>query len=303
MGRNAIPDARNKMGMAPQPDQYSTQPVRTQGAQGGQMNTMGAANDGPGNYKNLMQLWMEQNYPQQGQQPQAGQQPTPSMDTGPWGGGQSWAPLGGGQQAQYSSPFTGYGWGDWNTWKSIDPQAVANFGQMLPWEQLRQNSYQYGMDFNEAQRRWNDQFGWQQQNDRFSQGLAGRQQDMAEWVSRQQQGNWDKQFGFDQEMGRGQLQLGNREAEIRDWYQRNQVGIGQEQNRIDDMWKRGQLSAQQREMALAELKQRQDESFRRTQLGQEASLTRENYANQQAIARMQAFGRTQTPNSRWVRSW
>jgi hypothetical protein len=38
-------------------------------------------------------------------------------------------------------------------------------------------------------------------------------------------------------------------------------------------------------------------------LAQEGALTREGYINQQQVAAMQAFGRAQRPNARWVRSW
>jgi hypothetical protein len=55
---------------------------------------------------------------------------------------------------------------------------------------------QYGMDFTEAQRRWDAQFAYTQQQDAASQALAGRQQTMAEWVANAGQQNWREQFGL-----------------------------------------------------------------------------------------------------------
>jgi hypothetical protein len=236
-------------------------------------------------------------------------------------------------------------------------QALQNYGQILPYVQLQQNSYQYTNDFNENQRRWDNQFGWQQNTDQFNMNLAAQQQQMADWVARNQQRNWETQFGLDQEMGRGYLnlagdtlrsedayrqgqlgvardqnridemykrgqlsneqyanesqriyqtgQLAQAANELRseDWYRRAQANIAQSANTIDQMWKSGQLSNQQREIALAELTQAQTNTFRNAQLAQEAALAREQMANQVRIANMQAFGRAQTPNARFVRSW
>lgn len=241
--------------------------------------------------------------------------------------------------ATYSTPFTGYGFGTGESWKAMDPAAVQNFGAFLPWEQLRQNSYQYGMDFNENQRRWDEQFGHTRANDQFNQSLAAQQQAMAQWVAQQQQNNWGQQFGLDSELGRGYLDIGRQNAASEDWYRRGQIGVAQTQNQIDEMYKRGQLSNeqyanestrmyqqqqvgiaqaansidqmwktgqldnQQRELALAQLTQAQNEAFRRAQLSQELTLSREQMANQQRIANMQAFGRVQAPNARFVRTW
>jgi hypothetical protein len=158
--------------------------------------------------------------------------------------------------------------GDVASWRGRNlSEALANYGQALPWYQLQQNAQQYDNDFGEARRRWDQQFANQYRNDMFNQGLAREQQDMAKWVAEQQQGNWGKQFGFDQEMGRGQLDLGNREAGNRDWYNRAQIG---------------------------------EAAARRTQ---DADLAREGYTNQKDIATMNAFGRTKMPNARFVRSW
>jgi hypothetical protein len=231
-------------------------------------------------------------------------------------------------------PGTGMGYGfSWSppAWLSNQDQAgwgsdamakaLQNYGLLQPWVQTQQNAYQWGNEFNENQRRWDQQFGWQQLSDQFGMNLSAQQQALADWVARQNAAQWEKQFGLDTEMGRGNLALGNRELDIRDQYQQGQLGLGQrtlesedwyrraqanqaqQANTIDQMWKSGQLSNQQRELALAELTQGQNEAFRRAQLAQEAALTRENYANQMRLASMAAFGRAQAPNARWLRSW
>jgi hypothetical protein len=244
-----------------------------------------------------------------------------------------------GQSFTWSPPswMGGLDQGGWGS--DAMTKAMQNYQGVLPYVQLQQNSYQYTNDFNENQRRWDNQFGWQQNTDQFNMNLAAQQQQLADWVARNQQQNWQTQFGLDQEMGRGYLnlagdtlrsedayrqgQLGNErfanesqrmyqqgqlsqaanELQSEDWYRRQQAGIAQAANQIDQMWKSGQLSNQQREIALAELTQGQNEAFRRSQLSQEAALAREQMANQVRIANMQAFGRAQTPNARFVRSW
>lgn len=284
-----------------------------------------------------------------------------------------------GQQTAYQIPGSQVAGGnaystslpDWITGASRESWADPKFAQgvqaymaTLASNQLGQNAYQYTNDFNEAQRRWDSQFGWTQQNDQFNQNMAGRQQTQAEKVAEWAQENSQRDFGLNQELGRGnlavaqmqnqidemykkgqltneqysnetqriqaanqlhlgnaqnqisqqnadtqrasvnnQLHLGNREADIKDWYNRQQVGLAQQQNTIDNMWKSGQLTNQQRELALGELTQKQNEAFRYANMSQEAALTRENYANQQKVAAMNAFGRAQAPRSRWVRSW
>ena len=157
--------------------------------------------------------------------------------------------------AQVTNPvqLSAPGWMDWNNadWARGDgaQKALQNWNTYLPYLQYRQNAYQYGQDFNEAARRWQDQFDWQKQGDQFAQGLAGRQEDRAWWTAQQAADQWGKQFGLDSELGRGNLQLG------------------------------------------------------RDKMNTEAQVAREGYANQQKIANINAFGRAQTPNARWLRSW
>jgi hypothetical protein len=189
-------------------------------------------------------------------------------------------------------------------------QALQNYAQLQPWIQMQQNAMQYGTDFNEN----SDRF-WTTRDDNrsdaaYNQGLSTRQQGMAEWIAQNQQGNWGKQYELDSELGRGNLALGNRQAGIDEMYKQGQLGVAQQQNVIDEMFKRGQLTNEQYA----------NESNRNYQTGQlgignreldlkdwyqreQANLTREGYTNQQQVAAMQAFGRAQRPQARFIRSW
>jgi hypothetical protein len=189
-------------------------------------------------------------------------------------------------------------------------KALANQAQFQPWLQMQQNAYQWSNEFGENNTRWDQQFGETVQNNRYNQGLSTQQQAMAEWIAQNQQNNWQSQFGLDSELGRGNLALGNRQAGIDEAYKQGQLGVAQQQNVIDEMYKRGQLSNEQYA----------NESNRNYQTGQlgignreldlkdwyqreQSNLTREGYTSQQQIAAMNAFGRAQRPQARWVRSW
>ena len=184
---------------------------------------------------------------------------TPSYNWGNWNGGvPNIPPMGPPQNAQPAQNWANQNFQmpDWigNTrdwWKDGGNQAALGaWAQMMqPWAQMQQNASQYGQDFNEAQRRWNSQFGWQQQGDTFNMNLSQRQQNASEWQMNEAARQWGQQFQ----------------------YQRGQ------DNRTWDLSNR-QLSQQDR-LAMAEM------------------------ANQKQIATMQAYGREQAPNARFVRSW
>jgi hypothetical protein len=189
-------------------------------------------------------------------------------------------------------------------------KALANQAQFQPWLQMQQNAYQWGNEFGENNNRFDRTFDETVQNNRFNQTQAQRQQAGAEWVMQNQQNNWQSQFGLDSELGRGNLALGNRQAGIDEAYKQGQLGVAQQQNVIDEMFKRGQLSNEQ-------YANESNRNYQTGQLGlgnreadikdwynrQQVDLTREGFTNQQQIASMQAFGRAQRPNSRWIRSW
>jgi hypothetical protein len=135
----------------------------------------------------------------------------------------------------------------------------------IPISQLNQNAYQYSTDFNEAQRRDDRNFGYQQTLDAQNIALALRQQGMSEWQANEAANQWaadhnrnlnndafqqdfsQQQFGLQDYSTReglrqsdyqnqqnalyqqGQLGIGNRELDIRDSYQQGQLGIGNRQ--------------------------------------------------------------------------
>jgi hypothetical protein len=199
----------------------------------------------------------------------------------------------------------------WNT-QALRDQYSQYMSTMLPYQQYQQNNQQYSQDFNEAQRRWDEQFGWTQQGDRFNQDLSTRQQQMAEWTAQEASRQWENQFG---------------------WTQQNDVfnqNLASQQQQIDQAYNEGRLSNEQRQIALGELSQQQDEAFRRYQLGEQMGFSREELGatqqwrgQQDALARaqmaqeaqlaqaqieqarqqalLQAYGRNQAPNAKWMR--
>jgi len=158
----------------------------------------------------------------------------------------------------------------------------------VPIWQLGQNSYQYSQDFNEAQRRWNEQFNYQQGLDQYNMDLSGRQQTMAEWQASQaanqwaqdfnrQTGNdqWQQQFSQQQfglqdyqtreqlnqsaqqmaqqaQYQQGQLGIGNRELDIRDQYQQGQLQQGNRQLDIQQQLGLGNIDVQRQQNAINE---------------------------------------------------
>lgn len=196
----------------------------------------------------------------------------------------------------------------WNT-QALRDQYGQYLSAMLPYQQYQQNANQYATDFNEAQRRWNEQFGWTQQGDRFNQDLSTRQQQMAEWQAGEAARQWNDQFGWQRETDMFSQDLANRQLSQTGDLQRQQMSIEQAYNE-------GRLSNEQRQLALQELQAGQDESFRRDQLAQQLGFSREELTSRDALARwqqtqqleaqrqqaiLQATGRNQAPNARWMR--
>lgn len=233
-------------------------------------------------------------------------------------------PLNQGQQATTTPwnpgvPTTPAGW---NT-QALRDQYGQYLSAMLPYQQYQQNAQQYNQDFNEAQRRWNEQFGWTQQGDRFNQDLSTRQQTMAEWQASEAARQWENNFGWQQQSDLFSQDLANRQLSQTGDLQRQQMSIEQAYNE-------GRLSNEQRQLALAELQAGQDEAWRRDQMAAQLGFSREELAatqqyrqQQDALARwqqeqqmamqaqqlesarqnaiLQATGRNQAPNVRWMR--
>jgi hypothetical protein len=194
--------------------------------------------------------------------------------------------------------------GGWNT-QALRDQYSQYLNSQLALQQFNQNSQQYSQDFNEAQRRWNEQFGWTQNTDRFNMDLSGRQQQMAEWQAQEAARQWGEQFGWQQQNDRFSQDLANRQLAV------------------EQAYNEGRISNEQRQIALNELTQQQDDAWRYHQLGQQLGFSREELAatqqwrqQQDALARwqmeqqiaadrqnaiLQATGRNQAPNTRWMR--
>lgn len=235
-------------GVGKQPQNvYTTQPVQPNAAAGANTNASAGGGQTPGGGgdtgQNWWDTWSGQNntptYPstQTGQQTANNQPGTQVGVANP--NSFSWTPPSwvlGLDQAGWADPQLG--------------QALANYQNLLPYVQAQQNAMQYGMDFNENQRRWDEQFGWTQTTDQFNMGLAGQQQQLADWVAKMQQQNWGQQFGLDSELGRGYLQNQNQQTQIDQMYKQglltneqyanetqriqaaNQLHLGNAQNQI-----------------------------------------------------------------------
>lgn len=150
---------------------------------------------------------------------------------------------GGGQQQSPSTPATNQGWQnmpgmDLSAFEKDDfrEQALEYMQSALGYNQFMQNQYQYGQDFNEAQRRWNEQFGYQQGLDRYNMDLTTRQQQAAEWQAQQAAQQWAQQFGYQQEQDRFSQGLANRQFGLSeyqtteglrqsDWLNQQNVGL------------------------------------------------------------------------------
>lgn len=63
---------------------------------------------------------------------------------------------------------------NWITNPALTSQAEKWAAVMVPWSQAQQNAYQYANDANEAQRRYNLDFGWRQAQDQFTMDQAAK---------------------------------------------------------------------------------------------------------------------------------
>lgn len=212
-------------------------------------------------------------------------------------------PQGTGQQAT-PNQFSYYQGLDPTTLQSNDEReaALQAVQANVPIWQLGQNSYQYSQDFNEAQRRWNEQFNYQQGLDQYNMDLSGRQQTMAEWQASQAANQWaqdfnrqtgndqwqqqfsQQQFGLQdyqtreqlnqsaQQMAQqaayqqGQLSQGNRQLDIQQQLGLGNLDVQRQQNAINEAYNTGRLTNEARQIALAELAQGQNYGIQQGQL-------------------------------------
>lgn len=217
----------------------------------------------------------------------------------------------------------------WNT-QAVRDQYSQYLSSMLPYQQLQQNQQQYSGDFNEAQRRWDNQFGWTQQTDQYNMDLTGRQQQMAEWTAQQANQQWYDQFGQTQRNDAFSQDLANRQfGQQNQQFDRN-LQLQYAAQTIEQAYNEGRLSNEQRQLALGELTQQQNYAFAQQQLAatqgwnrEELAATQQYRGQQDALARaqmaqemqmqaqalevqrqnalLQATGRNVAPNAKWMR--
>lgn len=159
-----------------------------------------------------------------------GTRPTPGPQPGQWNPNMpQQQPLRPGQPASAGANH----WANTNLGGNVDLFNPANLqpnsqnanwlAAALPAAQFGQNAMQYTNDFNEAQRRWDAEFGMTQGQNQYQQGLSTRQQQMAEWQAQTGANQWQQQFGHTQNMDTQGMALQNRQVN-------NQFTMGMDQN-------------------------------------------------------------------------
>jgi hypothetical protein len=178
--------------------------------------------------------------------------PNSTIPMGSVGPNGTYTPAPSEQQPQQQQPQYSYGLPfDWRGYMGApeDAQATAQewAGMQLPYQQFMQNAVQYGMDFQEAQRRWDLEYGRNTGNDQYGREFANRQQTAAEQQAAAAQAQWQAQFGhtsgmdymnyglrqgelnLQQEMGRGSLAEQIRAAQAGEALQASAQGINMQQ--------------------------------------------------------------------------
>ena len=99
----------------------------------------------------------------------------------------------------------------WQEWITKTPEwqtgAGNYFATQLPIQQYLQNAQQYGQDFAESQRRFNEQAQWQQALDAYNAMLAGRQQQLAEGQTASAADQWTQQFAYQRGLDQRSMDL------------------------------------------------------------------------------------------------
>lgn len=164
-----------------------------------------------------------------------------------------------------TNPYSNYGnIFDPATWKDTAQaqQYQTYIDNTLPLAQYQQNQYQYGTDFAEAQRRFNEEMMRQQGNDLFQQNLSTQQMDFAKWQAEQAGNQWNQQFTQQQANDLFSQGLANRQLTSSEqqqaWLQQFQQGqqnwnmnlqqqqqdLGMRQADIEEMYRKGLIDSQ-----------------------------------------------------------
>lgn len=166
--------------------------------------------------------------------------------------------------------------------------ALANSGQLF--DQGLANR-QFGLQ--------QQQFGLQQGGQAFDQGLQNRQFSLASQNQQFNQGLQNRQFGLDQQqfgLQRDQFGLQQNNQAFNQGLQNREFSRDTQQQQFAQGFQNRQLGMQQQN-------QTWNQGFQGQSLAQQAALARESNTNQSNIAKMQAFGRFQAPNTKWQRNW
>ncbi len=202
-----------------------------------------------------------------------------------------------GNQANVSNPYGQYQ-------NMFDPTQWANEQQAtqyqryldntLPLAQLQQNQYQYGADFNEAQRRFNAEMARQQGLDQYQQGLSDRQYNLADWQAQIANSQWQDQFAqtkandaFSQGLANQQFGLQQNQQNWQQQFQTGQQAWNQniqqqqqnnanQQTQIEQMYKAGLIDIQTAQNEIA----RMNYQNQFTLGNRNADITQQNYAQQ-----------------------
>jgi hypothetical protein len=171
------------------------------------------------------------------------------------------------QQNPYSLPFN---WQQYASAPAEQRPVAQEWAQMqLPYQQFMQNSMQYGMDFVEAQRRWDMQYGQTAANDAWNQQFAGRQQTAAEQAQQFAQGNWLAQFAHTSQMDNQQYGLQQQAQALQ--AELGRAGVDQAQQKIimDDWMNRQNVQLQQTQLGQQDWMNRQNVQLQQSQMSQE----------------------------------
>lgn len=108
-------------------------------------------------------------------------------------------------------------------YKDNDAMTPNYISSALPVAQFLQNNAQYRSDFNEAQRRYNQDYAAQQQQNQYQQQLSTRQQQAAEMQAQLAAQQWEQQFGWQQQTDQWNRDLSQQSIN-------NQYAQGMDQN-------------------------------------------------------------------------
>lgn len=165
---------------------------------------------------------------------------------------------------------------EWAYWNQPDDQLKGLqtwAAVMLPYVQAQQNAYQWGSEYDEANRRWNTETPWRMKLERYNMDLATRQQQMAERQTVDASQQWRQEFARQAQNDEFAQDLANRELALAE----ERMG---------------------RELTIAE----RDQVWRETYQAAQLEIERERIEAEREAARYAAFGRSRGP-AQFVANW